>query len=594
MLTGNNGILNRAGQAKEMTDIAQVEELANLELLNSLIGTKTGNQAEKGLVDVLETLKTNGVIEAYAPTSSITGFNFNGVTAVNIGTSEGLKTKVMQAEFTGPQGESPYYVQIKGKKYPISKTNGKITIEKTEIAGSGASAKLTSATSNNSNVATVEVTEDNKITITRKATGETTITVKSTGLPDVNLTVNVKRETTITVSSDTTGCTVSPTSVKQIEGEKVELTATLASGKKLKGWYVGSNTTPISTDNPYNDYEVPTGTNYVSTVTITAKFEDNSSEIAEGVTTRATYGKYVNYNINLEIGTANDVTDDWKVFYDDGTNIFIIAADYVPTTNTLLANVMTNIGAKTTNKTSYPYGVYWDSSSGNIQCNTYKNRTTISLADGAADIFTNRPTGTAFLEGKGLLGIWKAQTTTSGNSNAKMTASLMDTKVWEEFAGGALPSGVSGTSYAIGGPTLSMFAESWNKTRTTQVYYNRASATGYNVKAGSKPSTSDYSVSLSSDTGYSGISVTGDAYTDDLYFPHKAAKNNCYGYWLASPSAAYTSLVLYVRCSGGVYASDFRDTYYGVRPVVCLPSGIGLKTNSSNSNLYDITNNQWD
>ena len=34
MLTGNNGILNRAGQAKEMTDIAQVEELANLELLN--------------------------------------------------------------------------------------------------------------------------------------------------------------------------------------------------------------------------------------------------------------------------------------------------------------------------------------------------------------------------------------------------------------------------------------------------------------------------------------------------------------------------------------------------------------------------------
>ena len=200
MLTGNNGILNRAGQAKEMTDIAQVEELANLELLNSLIGTKTGNQAEKGLVDVLETLKTNGVIEAYAPTSSITGFNFNGVTAVNIGTSEGLKTKVMQAEFTGPQGESPYYVQIKGKKYPISKTNGKITIEKTEIAGSGASAKLTSATSNNSNVATVEVTEDNKITITGKATGETTITVKSTGLPDVNLTVNVKRETTITVS----------------------------------------------------------------------------------------------------------------------------------------------------------------------------------------------------------------------------------------------------------------------------------------------------------------------------------------------------------------------------------------------------------
>ena len=102
---------------------------------------------------------------------------------------------------------------------------------------------------------------------------------------------------------------------------------------------------------------------------------------------------------------------------------------------------------------------------------------------------------------------------------------------------------------------------------------------------------------LSTKSDYIGITSSGDAYTNDLYFPHKAVKNNCRGYWLASPSEENKDYEVFVTAGGSVYRESYNrfvNNYCGVRPVVCLPSGIGLKTNSSNSNLYDITNGQWD
>ena len=294
------------------------------------------------------------------------------------------------------------------------------------------------------------------------------------------------------------------------------------------------------------------------------------------------YGNFIDYDVDLD-GTTNDY--DWKIFYNDGTNIYIIAEDYVPTTNTLLGNVMTSIGAKTDTKTDYPYSVYWDYNNGNIQCNTYKNGTILGAANGAADIFTNRPTGTAFLEGKGLLKAWKEKTTTSEYSNAKMTASLMDTKVWEGFAGGTLPAGVSGTSYAIGGPTLEMWVKSWNKkhgaeskdTSKLQLYY-ASNATGYFVGTTENPETS------SSDYVYQS-GTTG--YTDTLYYPVSLDSNGnpdtnkCFGYWLASPSAYGADYVMRVSKSGLVKYYNISQACYGVRPVVCLPSDITATWNET-------------
>ena len=616
MLTGDNGILTRAGQASEWSEIAKVEELANIELTDNLIGVKTGNEAQKGLTEILETLKTKGEVDAYGKRGdvSITGFNFGGITSVNVGTTETNKTKVMTAEFTGPQGTGAYYVQIKGKKYPISKINGRITIEKTAIStNDGVSAKLTSATSSDTDVVTVEVTGDDEITITGVATGETTITVKAKDLPDVTLTVNAKRSTALTVTSDTTGCTVSPTSITALEGDEVTLTATPASEKVFNGWYVGTNTTAISTVNPYN-YQIPTGNDYVSSVTIAAKFEDNPSEIANARTDRVTYGKYVNYDINLGIGedeaSKASYLDDWKVFYDDGINIFIIAADYVPVSNSYLATAMTNMGAISADYT-FPYGVKWTSST---PFKTYKSESaTISSetsTHGAKDIFVTRPNGTSnLIDNKGFLGFWKAEMEKTGatktidgetngndNANARMIACLMDTKVWVGFAGGTLPSGVTGTAYAIGGPTLSMFVESWNVSRTTKLGYNSIGGSGFGYKVNIDGGSYSTKADLSEKADYTGIKRTDTNYTNDLYFPHTGNSEfiNCSDYRLASPSANGTNYGMCVKFKGIVTYSSPSSANSGVRPVVCLPSEIGLKTNSNNSNLYDITNNEWD
>ncbi len=88
MLTGDNGILQRVGQASEWSEITKVEELANLELADNLIGVKTANEAQKGLAEILETLNTRGEVEAYGQTglTTVTGITFgndvetNGVT----------------------------------------------------------------------------------------------------------------------------------------------------------------------------------------------------------------------------------------------------------------------------------------------------------------------------------------------------------------------------------------------------------------------------------------------------------------------------------------------------------------------------------
>ena len=75
------------------------------------------------------------------------------------------------------------------------------------------------------------------------------------------------------------------------------------------------------------------------------------------------------------------------------------------------------------------------------------------------------------------------------------------------------------------------------------------------------------------------LGTTG--YTDPLYYPHKSAVDNCYGYWLASPSASSTNNVMFVNCGGGVDIGSFYYADSGVRPVVCLPSDITATWNET-------------
>lgn len=291
------------------------------------------------------------------------------------------------------------------------------------------------------------------------------------------------------------------------------------------------------------------------------------------------YGNFIDYDVDLD-GTTTDY--DWKIFYNDGTNIYIIAEDYVPMANSL----MPTITGRTENS-SNPYSLYW--SSGNK--NNIQNG-----KDGSADIFGdathNVPNKTLNLANK-FLADWKPKVTGTNSaseySNAKMVATLMDTSLWANFATSTKINGLTNKAdelSAIGGPTLEMWVKSWNAkhgtesddTNKLQLYY-ASNATGYFVGTSANLETSSSHYADQSGT-------TG--YTDPLYYPHKSAVDNCYGYWLASPAADYlTFRVMHVYCSGyvGFYTNVsngyFYGTNYGVRPVVCLPSDITATWNET-------------
>ena len=295
------------------------------------------------------------------------------------------------------------------------------------------------------------------------------------------------------------------------------------------------------------------------------------------------YGQPIDYDVDLGKYTDGE-TDldldgkpqyDWKIFYNDGTNIYIIAEDFVPMNN--CSNLTTSVTNRTDGGTTYPYSLYWY---GNID----NNKT------GSVDIFTSNPSKTSKLADK-FLSYWKPQVTgdndASEKSNAKMVATLMDTNLWNNFATSTKVSELTDKAdefAAIGGPTLEMWIKSWNgKYPDDKLYCDNANSYGYYVKAGNSPSNNDYYIEdsvMQSKTGYG----------ETLYFPHPlvnnsydtfTTSNNCYGYWLASSTAQDESNIMFVECDGYVAMQYYGNRYCGVRPVVCLPSDITATWNET-------------
>ena len=248
---------------------------------------------------------------------------------------------------------------------------------------------------------------------------------------------------------------------------------------------------------------------------------------AEAVTEASHYGDYVEYNVDLN--GDGDITNDWRIFYNNGENIFIIAADYVANTSSYLNNAGTGMS------TYSAYGLYW-----------------ISAPSTAQD------TSQAALFGQTL---W---TDYSTNENARCVSTLLNTNNWTGFVDSTYG------EYAIGGPTVEMWVASYNAKGYTPLYCNNTNSKGYYI--GNSEGTTDYSYSVTDDSN--------NGYGDTLYFPHQEAVNDCYSYWLASPSAISTNGVMRVGCDGYVGDRSYRFSSVGVRPLVSLKSEVKAVQNA--------------
>lgn len=211
-------------------------------------------------------------------------------------------------------------------------------------------------------------------------------------------------------------------------------------------------------------------------------------------------GDTINYS-------ANGIKD-WKIFYKEGNDVFIIM-DYL-----LQSKIPSSTGVNLVNYTSYKYSAIWSSAP--------------TLQTGWA---TNK-------------NLFKATkyTLKSSNSNSKVVSVLLNTSNWKSFVD---------TNYAdlaIGSPTIEMWCASWNEKGYTKLTPS-ASTNGYKIN----------------NEGY----LTE---VDTLYFPHPEYWNKCYGYIIASPNNYDTGYIMTAYEGRKIYKSDYGSKVLSLRPVVHLNS----------------------
>ena len=235
------------------------------------------------------------------------------------------------------------------------------------------------------------------------------------------------------------------------------------------------------------------------------------------------YGKRItNYS-------ANGV-DDWKIFYSDGNNVYLISTDYVEVEKLPAPK---NGGSKPVNtNTSY------------IKAAPLSN--VVSGYDGSSNITEEKI--------KALNSDYFSKGYTSINNNMKAVAYMLDTEIWSCFAG-------EKAEYVVGGPTVEMLMESYSQIHKVDYRSRASSDVGYEISKDGGANWVRYGVILSK--------------SDRLYV--LPISNGANAMWLASPSAMSIGNVMIVGNNGNVDRVSYIQTNIGFRPIVCLKSYVMLE-----------------
>ena len=244
------------------------------------------------------------------------------------------------------------------------------------------------------------------------------------------------------------------------------------------------------------------------------------------------YGKPVSYT---PAGVTTDVG--WKIFYSDGTNIYLIADNYVERT---ALPASTKDGVATDNKP--------DEGSSGYKRTAYFTR------------ILNDYTGSESIASEKLRKLnnsFFSQKFTSTNNNMKAVAYMMDTTAW-----GGYKDAAGKAEYVIGGPTIEMLFNSYNQSHGTSYITKATSATGYKI---SKDTEENLTTSIGSMLSTS----------DSLYVI--SSTTNAQAMWVASPSAYSALYLMYVAYGGRVSYDSYNTDGFGFRPLVCLNSNVTLQ-----------------
>lgn len=265
-------------------------------------------------------------------------------------------------------------------------------------------------------------------------------------------------------------------------------------------------------------------------------FIDENGEVINGIRlssiiTSNNYGDYINYPIDLN--EDNNFNNDWRIFYNNGKNIFLIASDYIKGNSKYLDLNSAEMYFYGNYNSNFFYSVYWYN----------PNNSTDTLYIHTGNNYINNNIAKLFM-----YNTYYSAYHNSTYTNAKATSSLLDTTVWQGFLDKKYG------EYSIGSPTLEMWIESWNQNYTT--LYSNYNETGYYIGTIENPTTFKQDLTPSA--------LDNSGYNNSLYFPYTEEVNNCYGYWLASPSANYSEYLLRVAYDGTIYynATSTRSIFF--------------------------------
>ena len=300
-----------------------------------------------------------------------------------------------------------------------------------------------------------------------------------------------------------------------------------------------------------------TSTNQDNLYQNTIKSVSNGEETQNKKVSVEYYGKFVNYPIDLN--NDKDNTNDWKIFYSDENNIFLISADYVLSGSEYLT--LEKAGMNRVDLSSYPpfnsyiYNVKWEDID-----KLYNN--------GLKEIDSS-------IINKYMLDEYHNKYPNSTNTNVKATSSLLDTNNWSR-----LVDDTYGES-AIGSPTLEMWVSSWNEKGYTTLYCNNCTELGYFIDVTNIPQKPTVELFEQENNGCN----------DTLYFPHhNETFEGCAGYYLASPSASADYLLNGIGAAGTIGMLNYESGYYGIRPVVALNSNVTIQYVNDNGVIELICN----
>ena len=418
---------------------------------------------------------------------------------------------------------------------------------------------------NNTQTVTIEV-------LSGATSGEEIIITAQNG--DGNLTEN--NTVTITVNVPVESVSIAPETEIKIETEgTVELTAEVLPVDATESnvtWTISPTDESIAKLSGTSGSTVTVTGVAEGTATVTASSGGKTATKSIKVTTPVLsyYGTQVATGVTSVNGQT--ISDNWKIFYADSNNVYLIYGDYYP------ANVQTEITSGTNSTIFIPAHTY------NSTTKAYKD----SNYTYSVNSLTDKNTLLRYL--KNNTGYDYTSYTTNKNYDSVGVGSTSATQYdsWKNLLtafGNGNDLAKKATSVQ-GSPTFEMWVDSWNEK------YNKKDGKVAKLRTFVKGSNTDGYLIGDSDTTPTtyisnkvGDSAKKTGYYDTLYYPYTGSQTTANGYWLASPGGSSAGTLCHVSSSGYVFCdSSFGYHERAARPVISIP-----KSDFNSNNTEGIT-----